>query len=299
VVAPAERRRVFSLEDWALKPLLQNQPLCWAECLQRLVYATGIAVGDYPVDHHHGQYPGKIPAIQFPKIPSFNIPMGALIPATIDGLIVCEKGISVSNIINGSTRLQPVVLLKGQAAGILASISIKEKKEVRSVPVREVQNELLNLKCYIMPYVDVKPDNPYWEAIQRVGATGILKGVGKPEGWANKTYFYPDSTITVNEFEKGIYDFNSHLPVLMQTPDSVLTIREALEIMMSEKIFHFTLSNRIPQFFDAMSWDNELHLQHFNGNRPIKRYELAVMLDYYNQKFRQYSTDIKGKIKTD
>ena len=74
------------------------------------LYRTGISVGDYPVDHHHAQYPGKVPEIEFPHIPSYNIPLGALIPETIDGLIVCEKGISVTNIVNGTTRLQPVVL---------------------------------------------------------------------------------------------------------------------------------------------------------------------------------------------
>ncbi|MBK6936955.1 MAG: FAD-dependent oxidoreductase [Chitinophagaceae bacterium] len=85
------------------------------------MYRTGISVGDYPVDHHHAQYPGKVPEIEFPSVPAYNIPMGALIPEKIDGLIVCEKGISVSNIVNGTTRLQPVVLLTGQAAGMLAA----------------------------------------------------------------------------------------------------------------------------------------------------------------------------------
>ena len=81
------------------------------------LYRTGISVGDYPVDHHHARYPGKVPEIEFPPIPAYSIPMGALIPENIDGLIVCEKGISVTNIVNGTTRLQPVVLLTGQAAG--------------------------------------------------------------------------------------------------------------------------------------------------------------------------------------
>ena len=78
------------------------------------LYRTGISVGDYPVDHHHGQFPGKLPPLEFPPIPSYNIPLGSLIPEKIDGLIVCEKAISVSNIVNGTTRLQPVVLLTGR-----------------------------------------------------------------------------------------------------------------------------------------------------------------------------------------
>ena len=70
------------------------------------IYRTGISVGDYPVDHHHACNP-DVPKIHFPPVPSFNIPLGALIPETINGLIVSDKAISVSNIINGSTRLQP------------------------------------------------------------------------------------------------------------------------------------------------------------------------------------------------
>nr|MBP6478431.1 FAD-dependent oxidoreductase [Chitinophagaceae bacterium]MBP7315537.1 FAD-dependent oxidoreductase [Chitinophagaceae bacterium] len=161
------------------------------------LYRTGISVGDYPVDHHHARYPGKVPEIEFPPIPAYNIPMGALIPSTIDGLIVCEKGISVTNIVNGTTRLQPVVLLTGQAAGVLAAKTVQLKKKVREVPVRLVQEELLKMKTYLMPFVDVKPTDPHWEAIQKVGVTGILKGTGKAEGWGNKMCFFPDSLVTI------------------------------------------------------------------------------------------------------
>ena len=43
-------------------------------------------------------------------------------------LIVAEKSISVSNIINGTTRLQPMVMQIGQAAGALAALAVKEGK---------------------------------------------------------------------------------------------------------------------------------------------------------------------------
>ena len=262
------------------------------------LYRTGISVGDYPVDHHHGQYPGKAPDIAFPKIPSFNIPLGALIPASINGLIVCEKGISVSNIVNGSTRLQPCVLLTGQAAGVLAAISIQQKKYIRKVDPRAVQSALLQLKCYIMPYADITPDNPYWEAVQRVGATGILKGTGKPEGWANKTYFYLDSTITVNEFEKGIDDFYPGLQVQKKSNDSILSIKKAIQTILTKKMINRMLTSRIPDpggFFDGIFWGNTLQLQHFDLERPIKRYELAVLLDYYTMPFSTAAIDMWGK----
>ncbi len=157
------------------------------------LYRAGISVGDYPVDHHHAEYPGPLPAIKFPAIPAYSIPLGALIPATLDGLIVAEKGISVSNLANGTTRLQPVVLLTGQAAGLLAALSVKKKLPPRRVPVRAVQSALLDEKAFLQPFTDVPPSDCDWRAIQESGATGLLRGTGKPQDWANKTFFYPDS----------------------------------------------------------------------------------------------------------
>ena len=168
------------------------------------VYRTGISVGDYPVDHHHARYNGKVPPIPFPAVPSFNIPMGALIPENTQGLVVCEKGISVSNIANGTTRLQPVVLLTGQAAGMLAAISFKQNIAVQNVSVTAVQKALLQEKVYLMPYADVKHTDGAFEAVQWIGSWGIIKGIGKSVGWANKTYFKPDSLVTFAEMSAGL-----------------------------------------------------------------------------------------------
>jgi hypothetical protein len=266
---------------------------------QEQLYRTGIAVGDYPVDHHHGQNP-KTPYIDFPKIPSFNIPLGALIPEKADGLIVCEKGISVSNIVNGATRLQPVVLLTGQAAGIMAALCIQNNLQPRDIEIRTVQQKLLDEKCYIMPYVDVKPESLYWQAVQRIGATGILKGFGKPEGWENKTFFYPDSIISVIEFEEGIKRFDSTYIISKPNDSGLLTIEKAMQIIVShEELLHMkVLANdggfHAGYFFDEKFWENDLALSDFNLQRNIRRYELAVLLNYYTNIFSRRHVDFKG-----
>jgi len=272
-----------------LDPYNQPEPL----------FRTGIAVGDYPVDHHHGQNP-KVPFIDFPKIPSFNIPIGTLIPEKIDGLVVCEKGISVSNIVNGATRLQPVVLLTGQAAGLLAALCVQHDLQPRSMDIRTVQQKLLDEKCYIMPFVDVKPESPYWQAVQRIGATGILKGYGKPEGWENKTFFYPDSTISIGEFEEGIKRFHSSYLINKTADSSMLTIGRAMQIIISNgELLHMkVLTNRAGfhtgYFFDEPFWKKNLGLSDFNLQRNIRRYELAVLLNYYTNTFSRKHIDFNG-----
>jgi FAD dependent oxidoreductase len=265
------------------------------------LYRTGISVGDYPVDHHHAQYPGKVPEIEFPHIPSYNIPLGALIPEKIDGLIVCEKGISVTNIVNGTTRLQPVVLLTGQAAGMLAALSVKEKKKPRNVSVRSVQSELLKEKCYLMPFTDVKPDDPHWEAIQKVGMTGILKGVSKPEGWSNKMFFYPDSLVDGTKFYFAIKSFNFHYGFRGRVPkwDRPMNIEDCFKYLKRMRTYFKR------EFFKQVtnvsglerSWA-EWGLDKFDPKRSIMRKELCVMLDKCILLFgsKNLPMDINGKI---
>jgi len=264
------------------------------------LYRTGISVGDYPVDHHHAPEK-KVPAINFPRVPSFNVPLGALIPEKIERLIVCEKGISVTNIVNGSTRLQPCVLLTGQAAGIMAALSIKQNKSPRKIDIRTVQKELLNRKAYLMPYVDVKPVDSFWMEIQRVGATGILRGTGKPEGWANKTFFYPDSTITEKELAKGLFDFERNFPVKKYQGEKPLTVEKAWNMIVDMQ-HHLRLKKGIPHpwppiiAFEYKSAAKEFLHKTIDGKKLITRRELAVLIDHLAQSPFDEKIDWEGDL---
>ncbi len=266
------------------------------------LYRTGISVGDYPVDHHHARYPGKVPEIEFPPIPSFNVPLGALIPEKMDGLIVCEKGISVTNIVNGTTRLQPVVMLTGQGAGVLAALSIKQKKKVREVPVRMVQKELLKAKAYLMPFVDVKQDDPAWEQVQRVGVTGILKGTGKAEGWGNKMFFYPDSMITEKELAAGLMQFEKKFPGAKYAGESYVSIERAWDMMVElQHMVRFGIG--IPHKYPSVvpnEWKlvlkSGLGEEVTDGKRLITRRELAVLITGLAQQPFLLPAGVNGEI---
>ena len=172
------------------------------------LYKTGIAVGDYPIDHHHDKN-REAPEIEFIniKVPSYNVPLGVLIPEGIENFLVADKNISVSNIVNGTTRLQPVVLGIGQAAGALAATAILEKQNTSEVSVRKVQNLLLEHKAYLMPFIDVSSTDPAFSSIQRIGATGILKAYGIPYKWANQTFFYPGRIVSEYELKQGLLEY--------------------------------------------------------------------------------------------
>ena len=195
-----ESRRIRGLTTLTVnhlaQPYYQDLPL----------YRTGIAVGDYPVDHHHASHPRaeELPKLHFYPVPSYNVPMGCLLPKKIKNFIVAEKSISVTNIVNGSTRLQPVVLQIGQAAGVMAAISVKENIQPAQLSVRKVQTQLLNEGGYLLPYLDVPKDDPNFKVYQRIGATGIIKGIGMNVGWENQTWFFPDKNLSQDDMEHAL-----------------------------------------------------------------------------------------------
>lgn len=154
------------------------------------LYTRAIAVGDYPVDHHHNQNPRaeELSHLWFGKVPSFSVPLGVLMPVGIEDLLVCEKNISVSWEMNGATRLQPVVMGLGQAAGALAALAVRKGCHPSEVPAEEVQVVLLDHGCYLLPFLDLKPGEPGFRELQEAGVRGEVKGTGRSVGWANETW---------------------------------------------------------------------------------------------------------------
>lgn len=221
-----ESRRFRGLVDFTL-PYVQTPYEAPAP-----FYRTGIAVGDYTIDHHHKKN-SDAPAIDFIKIrvPSYTIPLGALIPKNHPALILAEKSISVSNIVNGATRLQPVVLGIGQAAGVLASIAIQKNKALDQVSIRQVQQRLLDQKAFIMPFIDTPPTDPHFQVLQKAGAVGIFKGTGVPYLWANQTWFYPDRLATEYEVVDGLRPFFPELQAYWGASGDYLTADRLLKIL--------------------------------------------------------------------
>ena len=232
------------------------------------LYRTGISVGDYPVDHHHDCNPDA-PKITFPAVPSFNIPLGALIPEKIDGLIVSDKAISVSNIINGATRLQPCVLLTGQAAGVLAALSVQSNQNVREINIRKVQQALLDAGAYLMPLIDVSPADKEFQAIQRVSASGILKVKGESYHWANRTWFYPDTTLTVKEFSEGLNAFGNKIALTGNL--SILNVQKASELLSA-------FLNRDISLEIHKIWEERISRK-FDPELAITKRELSILVD--------------------
>ena len=246
-------------------------------------YRTGIAVGDYAVDHHHFRHPQwrSLPDLHFYPIPSFNVPMGVLLPEDSDDLIVAEKSVSVSNLINGATRLQPVVMQLGQAAGVIAALAADREVSVKEVSIRDVQSVLLDAGGYIMPYLDLPKSHPHFKAVQRIGATGILRGEGRNVGWENQTWFRTADPLLAEEIHaEGYYGGHTGLG---NGPVSVGNLIQAVSALGG---------NVMPS---AADWWSSLGLTDFNADRTATRLEAAVVIDAAFNPFNMYEVDYDGE----
>lgn len=250
-------------------------------------YRAGIAVGDYAVDHHHFRHPDwkTLPDLEFYPIPSFSVPLGVLIPKQddVENLIVAEKSVSVSNLMNGATRLQPVVMQLGQAAGALAALSQLQDRPVKKVSVRSVQRALLDAGCYIMPYLDLPKDHRHFKALQKIGATGILRGEGRNVGWANQTWFRADEPLLAEEIYAEAY-YNGRLPLA----SGPVTIGDLLNLLRM-------MGAPIPA--SSGDWWNELGLSDYKSSRIITRLEAAVIVDAAIDPFNMFGVDYSGNIR--
>lgn len=275
------------------------------------LYRTGIAVGDYPIDHHHKKNPEAPQHLDFYGVPSFNIPLGTLIPANNPGIIVAEKSISVSNVVNGTTRLQAIALLIGQAAGTLAATAAKENIPAQKVAVRKVQNALLQTNAYIMPYFDVPLSHPHFEAVQKIGATGILKGQGVPTGWANRTYFHPDSLVKRTELAKDMAPYF----LIQDNHQQKVTLSAAIDIIMQMAkqalLLNHQKNNQKVQLNPNHSWNysdkksftlqiqtawSKWKLGYFDEQMPLTRLEFAVLLNATIDPFNLKQVNHQGTI---
>ncbi|MDG1275652.1 MAG: FAD-dependent oxidoreductase [Algoriphagus sp.] len=262
-----ESRRYYGLVDFTLPYVLNPYTA------PNPYYRTGAIVGDYTIDHHHKKNL-EAPAIDFIKIrvPSYNVPLGALVPKDHKGLILAEKSISVSNIVNGATRLQPVVLGIGQAAGTLACVSLKTKKAPAEVSIRSVQQTLLDQGAYLMPFIDIDPSSPHFQAVQKIGVSGVLKGEGVPYLWANQTWFYPERLVSEYELVDGLRPIFSELKDFWGASGTSLT-GERFQMIL-EKVKPNTPLLEIAQAYKRTGLSGQ-----FTTDKKLNRLEVAVLID--------------------
>ncbi|GAB3931107.1 FAD-dependent oxidoreductase [Mucilaginibacter myungsuensis] len=256
------------------------------------LYRTSIAVGDAPFTQ---QYADPLaPKINYPPMPAYTVPLGAVVDKDIPNLVVTEKAMSVTHLVNASTSYPSVQMAIGQGAGTVAAYCAFFDLNTKQLDVRKIQIEATLYGSMIYPYADIPQTDRYYRAVQQVTGTGLLKQVQELNGNKMDVVFKPDSTVNTADikpimletYTRAFIWFGKNKPaetfavgdLVSYISDHTLTDPKTLKNMMQR------------QWHDYYKFK-----QPFDMQRPVTRYEFAVLVNRYLNPFAR-SVDVTGKI---
>jgi hypothetical protein len=125
------------------------------------VFDDAVCMGAYHIDIHR-------PAgtwVDSHNVRAYTIPLRSLIARDVDGLLMAGKCISATHEAIASTRVIPICMGQGQAAGTVAALAVKAGTPVRKVPIAKLQDLLAEQGAEFGRTVG----EPNWKAIEEVG----------------------------------------------------------------------------------------------------------------------------------
>lgn len=256
------------------------------------LYRTSIAVGDASPGQHYVDKRG--PQTPYPPFPAYSIPLGAVIIKDLPNLLVTEKALSTTHLVNASTFYPSVQMVLGQGAGTVAAYCAFYKTNTQRLNVRAIQGELLDFKGYLLPFSDVPLSDPNFRAIQQVSATGMLHGIPQVNGKTAAILFKPDTTVSTAEVEPVIKEIYTRAFLWFNKvkPGEQFTIGNLMSF-----ISEITLSEPKPlQAKIEKDWQATYKFkQPFDVNHPLTRREFAVLTNKYLNPFAR-TVDLSGKL---
>ena len=114
--------------------------LCADQAVAGEIPAETIALSAYKIDIHSGVDRSTI----FSTIKeAYGIPYGCLVPKDVSGLMVAGRNIGVDAKVMASSRIMPVCMALGEAAGYGAALAVERGVEAHEVDVRRVREMIL------------------------------------------------------------------------------------------------------------------------------------------------------------
>ncbi len=126
---------------------------------ERKTFADEICRNNYPVDIHvsvkeidasnRGEVSGTTRFEHYSQGESHGIPYRCLTPRGVREVLVAGRSISTDRPVQGSTRVMPVCLCMGEAAGIAAAMAAQDSGDVHTVDTQELRRRLKSYGAYL------------------------------------------------------------------------------------------------------------------------------------------------------
>jgi len=182
----------------------------------------------------------------------------------------------------------------GQGAGAIAAFCVFFKTTTQHLNVRIIQGELLDYKCYLVPFTDITQKDPHFRAVQQVGASGLLKGILKTTGTGTELQFAPNDIVTTEEVKPILNDLytRAFLWFNKEKPGAQFTLGNMVSL-----ISDYTLTDpKILQISLQKAWSNQFKLPgELDLSRPITRLEFSVLANKYLNPFAK-RVDLNGSV---
>jgi len=120
-----------------------------------------VAMGGYHIDIHRpsGTW------VESKNVEAYGIPLRSLIARGVEGLMMAGKCLSATHEAVASTRVIPICMAQGQAAGTAAAIALRDKRSVREISIAVLQDTLREQGAELGDTLEDPPQ----ELIERVG----------------------------------------------------------------------------------------------------------------------------------
>ena len=125
------------------------------------VFDDAVAMGGYHIDIHRP----KGTWVESKNVKAYTIPLRCLIAKGVDGLMMAGKCISATHEAIAGTRVIPICMAQGQAAGTAAALSVSANRSIRDISISELQTKLVDQGAEIGRTVG----SPNQEVIDRLG----------------------------------------------------------------------------------------------------------------------------------
>jgi hypothetical protein len=122
--------------------LMLSAPQTGVRHARRLVGVAQVTREDWPSGIAQPDEIGVSPSLS-PKYPVVSVPYGALVPISLDGLLVAGRAVSCDATSHSFLREVPQCWMTGQAAGVAAALAAGTGVKVRDVPTERLQEALL------------------------------------------------------------------------------------------------------------------------------------------------------------
>lgn len=218
------------------------------------IFSDSIAIGDYPIDLHFCE---KGKGDFYYPIPPYQIPYGVTVPKEVDGFLVAGQNISVSHIVNGTTRMQPVVMQLGQAVGMASALSVINDIQPRDVTILELQEKLITAGSKVLYFSDINSDSFFYPYVTKLALKNVLHGYDDFSFKPNKEINNYEMTMmfakasSVKEYQQ----FNDSIPLEYKDALSMLKekniIDKSLDLSKADKsVTREELAHVIARFVD-------------------------------------------------